>query len=236
MKEILKLFFILLVMSSCSTYRYPAKIMTGGYSNGIIRDTVLKANEFKTFDVDGDSYVRYGADSVKSNTVELSLYKKVPAKLSFKGFKVWYIFLAPVAPFIGIYYIINPPPHAYATIDKSFYKNHLYYVADCPSGDCRNTTYSVKVLMNIEVRCRKEQINDTITLTDNLPIGAKLNSFSVIKGEDKVSKVIHSQTLINGQECHTYKIVGQGGTFKKRKTKIKILQDISFTTLDIFYQ
>jgi hypothetical protein len=238
MKNFLFFFIAITILGSCSPKHYVATIKSGSYNNGIVRDTIIQANGIVHNDVDGDTYLKFLNDSTKSNPVELSMYQKQRVAFRISGFKPVFL-LAPLAipalPFILIFQLFKHKEYAYATVDKHFYKKKDYYTDNCNTGNCNNKTYNLSVLMEIQIRCKNDMIKDTITIHDDLPIGVKQNSYKVISGEDKVTQILHTSTIKNGQETHTYKIIGKGNVFKKRKTKIKIVQELTYNTLDMYY-
>ncbi len=225
MKKYFKIPILILVLSSCSPYWKVASIKTGGYNNGMVDNIRIKTDEIVRTDVDGGSFVRFNNDSTASNTVQVSLLAKER--------------YTPGLPSIDIskpeLKVSKKESYAYATIEKFFYKKKELVEVKCKTGNCSNKTYNLKVVLKLNIRCKDDKITENITIHDNLPKGSKLISYKIIKGGEFVSKIEHNSSLQNEQEYHTYNLVGVNNVFDKSKMDIRILQEISFTTLDTYY-
>jgi hypothetical protein len=230
MKIRIWLVVFLCAYSSCAPYRTIAKVKMGGFNNGIVDNERVQKTVIVKNDVDGGTYIRYLNDSTGSNIVELTLqdqegdyYNTHHKRLRSKAIK-------------GTASPEKSKSYAFATIKKAFYQNgKAVKSVKCRSGECIAKTYDIDVLMTIVVKCKNDQIHDTISVFDNFPEGAKLAKYTVLAGSDQISKIVHNVTVVNGRECHVYKIAGKNNQFNKLYVEIRILQKMVITTSNSFY-
>lgn len=154
--------------------------------------------------------------------------------------------------------------YTYVKIDKSFFKRKFFtkifqwvffipsfgttaYLSKsekktidaetCKEGDlCKGDGYKRKILLDARIWCKKDQINDTVTLIENFP-----DAFSVInykvkikRGKGRISSVISETKNQNGYPYYSFKVIGKDGVLKK-KNHIKIIFNAYITLTDKYY-
>ena len=149
MKRYFKIPILFLILTSCTSYLKVATIRTGGYNNGMVDNVRIKSNEIVQTDVDGGSFVTFNGDSTASNTVQVSLLTKERYTPGLPSIDI---------PKSGIN-VNKKESFAYATIEKHFYKNKDFVEAKCKAGNCTNKTYKYNVVLNLNIRCKRDKIN-----------------------------------------------------------------------------
>jgi hypothetical protein len=114
-------------------------------------------------------------------------------------------------------------------LDFTPYDFTYYKSKKCRNGDCIGKQVTSNVQLDIDLYCQKNNpMKEILVIIDNLPEGAKLNSYKIIKGKGKLLDIVHNTYMKDGKEYHEYRLIGKNNQFAKKHTKIKIKQNITY--------
>jgi hypothetical protein len=92
------------------------------------------------------------------------------------------------------------------------------------------------IQLSVDLYCAKRQpLNDTLRILDNLPEGAKLNSYKIIGGNRFLKDVKHISYMKDNREYHEYKLIGENASFAEKHANVTIKQNITYTFLDRYF-
>jgi hypothetical protein len=238
-------FFSIVLMASCSSYRNLAEIKMGGEKKDtiIIKKEVIQATNGPTYLTykDENQLVKEESNVIEYKVVSKQKAENIPvAKVKMEKNNNAYAYATvnkyfykskPWRPLVFVAGAVALVPTFGASSVFLFggvkpYELNTYSTDVLKTPNLKGYSVDKKVVVDVKVYCKRKLINDTITVTDNIPSGSTMLSYKIKSKKGNKPVVIHEKTMNNGVETHTYKIVGKRGYFNKRKSRIWIFQDL----------